>query len=136
MVVLTALAFIIFGAFLTLLLHEMSHVLIARIVKYKIESVTLIPRYGEEGTILFGSVKFLKDDKPVTSWMYLIPLIKAFVFFILWFILSKYFHYFIFFAAWELMDGINWLLGFINQTPRTDGCRFRECLRSRDIDIS
>lgn len=112
------------GAPLTLVLHELAHVLVARAHGIRIKTFRPWPHFTTSGFV-WGSVSYHQVLMPAQRRMSaLAPLIKAISLMLAWAFLGAAWSPLWALAAWEAIDVINWLQGYLRMS-RNDGGTYR-----------
>lgn len=119
------------SAYLTLFLHESSHVLICLFSKTPIKRFVLWPTI-KNGKFYWGRVEtktaLPEHWKPL---FYLMPFAKACFMTMLWIMLlicNNWLIYLIPFVIWEIIDLTKWLTGFFRKRQDSDGLKFRNLI--------
>ena len=118
----------ILGAPVTLILHELSHVVF---VKLSGGEVTVFKPWPHrfEGRFVFGRVWAIWEDgrSEIYRWSHIAPLLKAIVLLSVWNTLS-YSHYrpMLILGAWELTDVAKWIWNYFGKDPETDARKWRD----------
>jgi len=114
------------AGYLTLFLHEASHMLFGYLYGYEIKAFKPYPHKNSSDKWRFGAVYFSGTVSTSGRGMMLIaPLFKSLIFVIIWivftFILSPVF---LPFVLWEVIDCMWWFIGYFH-TDTWDGGKFR-----------
>ncbi|MDP3987249.1 MAG: hypothetical protein Q8P81_03430 [Nanoarchaeota archaeon] len=122
--------FFIVGIFLTNLLHEISHLIVALIGKYEITDFKPWPHKNPKGQWYAGAIYYIRnDDLKYLPAMLCAPLYKAYIFFTIWSLLGFYYFPLWGFALAELSDYIEFWCCYLFNVKESDGYRFKQLLK-------
>ena len=123
-----------FAAFLTLLLHELSHYVVLKVIGVRIISFKPYPHMVGNHLYL-GSVSWylkkrtheeLTRVRKHVHWSHVAPLIKSIIMATLWTSLAVTIDsIFLVFLFWECADFLWWWFGYIFESSNSDGLKFR-----------
>ena len=103
------------AAWLTLLLHELSHLLVMKYTGAKIVRFRPYPHFSD-GKFWFGYVSCMwaaKEEPTDYKYSHIAPLAKSSVFAVIWFFLGFLVWSPLYvFAVWELIDWLWWFVGW------------------------
>ncbi len=117
------------GIFLTLALHELSHVLVAKICGLKHIEFKLYPHKFNNRWVMGRTSALIDPQDPNLPFIHSSPLWKSFILFLVWICVGGYLYWpFFALAIWELSDYIWWWVGFLLRRSESDGKKMREWL--------
>lgn len=125
----------LFGAFHTLVLHELSHCVIVWKNGGKVTSFKPYPHELDTGNTVLASMGYVLNFKDIIKafkflvYFYAAPVIRASFFMLLWIGLSFLYRPLLILAFWELLDVANWIKGYFGwwttESSVNDGKKFK-----------
>ena len=106
--------------------HELAHLVVAIYKGFRITSFKVWPHRNSKFEWLCGSIKYIIigpiiGDKAVA----LAPLPKAVLFIAVWIVLSFFHLPLIMFIVFEMVDIVEWFVGYFNKDKDSDGDVYR-----------
>jgi len=118
--------FLIIGAPLTLILHELSHAIVAWAAGAEVVLFKLWPHKVEERWY-FGRIVIKKDDETFSAGLfYAAPYWKALCLCLAWAFIGQLWWPLLAFAVWEWIDIAWWYKGYYFGPDHLDGRRWRD----------
>lgn len=112
--------FLILGAVFSVVLHETSHIVVAKYYGCVILEFRPYPHFYEE-KFYFGRVSYLCGTNNPIKASALAPLIRAIAFGLTWGICGYFWKPLWTLAVWDLLDVINWFQGYVRGSGNDGG---------------
>lgn len=116
----------VFGAFLTTFLHELSHLIVVKLADWQMISFKPFP-HKYQGNLCMGACYYRHNHKNIhfLPWAFSAPLYKSYIFFTVWSLLGLLYVPLFAFLVAEIADYCSWWAGYLFQIKDSDGFKLR-----------